>query len=180
MEFEGTKNNQHRFDFAWPNKEVLQIANNIYQLYQSIPSVEVWTQNSLMNTVAQIKYAVATKLLTDPDLGRTICQQLSLTLQDIEQYAIHHSKGPENKVPFDWHYHNIIGGITYLAEMDGNLSIFLRFNTFNNMQASNNSLCHEVKHWVEGLVKDSTSFNIEGSRYLDKAYKCCSELESLF
>ena len=46
------KNEQHWFDFAWPNKEVLQITNHIYELYQSILSVEVWTQNSLMNTVA--------------------------------------------------------------------------------------------------------------------------------
>jgi hypothetical protein len=174
------KNEQHRFDFAWPNKEVLQITNNIYELYQSIPSVEVWTQNSLMNTVAQIKYAVASKLLTDKGLGKTICQQLRHTLQDIERYAIHHKKGIDNNVPFDWYYHNIIGCISYLAETDGNKTVFLRFNTFNNMHGYNNPLCDEVKNWMDSLIKDSTSFNFEGSRFLETAYNNCDELEAMF
>ena len=48
------------------------------------------------------------------------------------------------------------------------------------MHGYNNPLCDEVKNWMDSLIKDSTSFNFEGSRFLETAYNNCDELEATF
>ena len=94
------------------------------------------------------------------------------------------SKGGNIKSTFEWYFYNVIGGITYLAEADGNKTSFIRFNTFNNLQAENGPLCDEVAHWLNNLIQDSTGFSNHGSvqrnRYLKKAYESCEMLSSLF
>lgn len=168
------------FNFADTRPEVLEQANRIHQLYQTIPSVEIWTKSSLLNTIEQIKYAGQSGILADKEMGRTICHQLNLALQDVEKCALLHSKKIGSTIPFDWYFYHIIGCITYLAETDGDKMAYLRFNTFNNLQAVNGPLCDEVKHWLDGLVQDSTGFSGQGSmqrnKYLAEAYKACADL----
>lgn len=172
------------FDYASTNAEVLRKAYNIYSLYQTIPSVEVWTTSSLLNTLEQIKYAAQVGILKNKETGKIICRQVKQTLQDVEAYALQHSKTDDGTISFDWFFYNIIGCITYLAETDSNKTAYLRFNTFNTLQATNSPLCNEVKHWMDGLVQDSTGFSGQGSlqrnHYLEQAYKTCDDLMEVF
>jgi len=163
---------------------ILQPAARLHQLYQTIPSVEVWTKTSLLNTLDQIKYAAETKIITDKKVGRLICSQLRSALAEIEMYAVNRNKLSKKDVSFDWYFYDIIGTITYLAEMDDELSTFIRFNTFNTIQEENGPLCKEVKHWLENLIKDATGFSGQGSvqrnKYLAAAYDQCDEMAGLF
>lgn len=162
---------------------ILQPAARMHELYQTIPSVEVWTKTSLLNTLDQIKYAAEAKIITDKKVGRLICTQLRSALADIEMYAVNRNKLSKEDVVFDWYFYDIIGTITYLAEMDGELSTFIRFNTFNTIQEQNGPLCTEVKHWLENLIKDATGFSGQGSvqrnKYLAAAYDQCDEMAEL-
>jgi hypothetical protein len=165
-------------------KPVLQATANMHNLYKQIPSLEVWTKTSLLNTLEQIKYAAETGIITDKKLGRVICTQLRSALSDIELYAVNRTKGENKKVLFDWYFYDIIGTITYLAEMDGRDVTYLRFNTFNTIREENGPLCIEVKHWLQNLVKDATGFSGQGSvqrnKYLAKAYDECDTISNLF
>lgn len=163
---------------------VLQPASHLHELYKTIPSVEVWTKTSLLNTLEQIRYATEAKIITDKILGRLICDQLRTALADIEMYAINRNKSSTGEVLFDWYFYDIIGTITYLAEMDGDLAAYIRFNTFNTIQEENGPLCTEVKHWLHNLINDSTGFSGQGSvqrnQYLAMAYNMCDEMASMF
>ncbi len=174
------QNEQNKFTFKNTNNDIVKSAFKVHEIYHTIPSVEIWSKNSFMNTLDQIKHSVQTKLLTDRGLSKSICQQLRLTLKDVEKDSVKHAKGAANSILYDWYYNYTIGSITYLAESDNSKNIFLRFNTFNNIHAANNTLCDEVKYWLENLVKDSTGFAIEGSSYFEQAYTNCDELESSF
>jgi hypothetical protein len=163
---------------------VLQHAAKLHDLYQTIPSVEVWTKTSLLNTLDQIKYAAEAKIITDKKVGKLICNQLRSALSDIELYAINRNKSAKKEVSFDWYFYDIIGTITYLAEMDGELETFIRFNTFNTIQEENGPLCTEVKHWLENLIKDAVGFSGQGSvqrnKYLAAAYDQSDEMAEMF
>jgi hypothetical protein len=163
---------------------ILQPAARLHQLYQTIPSVEVWTKTSLLNTLDQIKYAAEAKIITDKKVGRLICTQLRSALAEIEMYAVNRNKLSKEDVLFDWYFYDIIGTITYLAEMDGELETFIRFNTFNTIHEENGPLCTEVKHWLENLVKDAVGFSGQGSvqrnKYLAAAYDQCDAMAELF
>lgn len=179
-----TDNAPFLFDFSRWDDALLNITRALHETYKTIPSVEVWTKSSLLSTLEQIKYAKENGIITGNAMGRLICNQLRSALQDIEGYAIHKQKPAADSPLFDWYFYEIIGSITYLAETDGNLMMFLRFNTFNTLQAYNQPVCEEVKHWLHKLVADSTGFSGQGSlhrnRYLAKAYAACDELEQSF
>jgi hypothetical protein len=163
---------------------ILQPAAHMHDLYQQIPSVEIWTKTSLLNTLEQIKYAAEAGIITDKKLGRIICTQLRDVLSDIEVYAINHSKQGNTEVLFDWYFYDIIGTITYLAEMDGRMATYIRFNTFNTIREENGPLCTEVKHWLNSLIQDATGFSGQGSvqrnKYLAQAYEQCDTMAELF
>ncbi len=163
---------------------VLKPAVHMHELYLQIPSVEVWTKTSLLNTLEQIKYAAETGIITDKKLGKLICSQLRDAIGDIELYAVTRSKQSNNEVLFDWYFYDIIGTITYLAEMDGKCTTYVRFNTFNTIREENGPMCIEVKHWLDGLVQDATGFSGQGSvqrnKYLGKAYEQCDAVANLF
>lgn len=163
---------------------VLKPAARLHDLYQTIPSVEVWTKTSLLNTLDQVRYAAEAKIITDKAVGKLICKQLRSALADIEMYAVNRNKSPNGMASFDWYFYDIIGTITYLAEMDGELETFIRFNTFNTIEETNGPLCTEVKHWLENLIKDATGFSGQGSvqrnKYLAAAYDQCDEMADMF
>ncbi len=163
---------------------VLQPAAKLHDLYKTIPSVEIWTKSSLLNTLDQIRYAAEAKIITDKTVGKLICSQLRSTLADIELYAINRNKSTKGEASFDWYFYDIIGTVTYLAEMDGELGTFIRFNTFNSIQEENGPLCTEVKYWLENLIKDATGFSGHGSvqrnKYLAAAYEQCDEMAEMF
>lgn len=167
------------------NSSLLKPAAHMHDLYLQIPSAEVWTKTSLLNTLEQIKYAAETGIITDKKLGRIICTQLRDALSNIEVYAVTRKKKSDNNNSlFDWYFYDIIGTITYFAEMDGRLASFIRFNTFNTIQEENGPLCKEVAHWLRNLIQDATGFSGQGSvqrnKYLAKAYEQCDAMAELF
>jgi len=165
-------------------KELLPETESIHQMYKSIPSAEVWTKSSLLNSLEQIKYARETGIIYDMSLGKEICKQLREAIADIEKYAINHAKSADGKTSFDWYFYEIIGSITYLVEMEDQMVSFLRFNTFNTAQAWNQPICKEVKQWLKALIADSTGFSGQGSvqrnKYLSSAYDACDDIGRMF
>jgi hypothetical protein len=163
---------------------ILQPAAHMHQLYLQIPGAEVWTKTSLLNTLEQIKYAAEIGIVADKKLGRLICSQLREALGDIELCAINRSKQGTGGPLFDWYFYDIIGTITYLAEIDDRLSTFIRFNTFNTIREENGPLCIEVNHWLHSLIQDATGFSGQGSvqrnKYLAKAYEECDRMTEMF
>jgi hypothetical protein len=172
------QNTLNKFTAKNIDNGIIKSAYKVHEIYHDIPSVEIWSKNAFINTIDQIKHSIQTKLLTDKGLGKAICQQLRLTLKDVETDALKHSKNSVSTVLFDWYYQETIGSITILAESDNNKNIFIRFNTFNNIHAANNTLCEEVTYWLENLIKDSTGFALQGCNYFEQAYLNCDELEA--
>jgi hypothetical protein len=167
------------------SSSLLQSAAEMHDIYMQIPSVEVWTKTSLLNTLEQIKYAAETGIITDKKLGRVICSQLRDALSNIEVYAVNRKKqAANNNSLFDWYFYDVIGTITYLAEIDGKQASFVRFNTFNTLQEQNGPLCKEVSYWLQSLIQDATGFSGQGSvqrnKYLAKAYEQCEAMAELF
>jgi hypothetical protein len=172
------------FDFKKANKKDINTAYELYKIYQSIPCVEIWTKSHLLITVDQIRYAAESHILKDKKLGQLLCEQLIATLKDIESYAVRSSKTEDGKTLFDWYFCDVVGSVTYLAETAEKRFCFLRFNTFNNFQSDDESLCKEVDMWLQSLLNDATGFSGHASKqrniYLQNAINTCQELSTMF
>jgi hypothetical protein len=172
------------FNFSEFDQSVLETASQLHQLYTNIPSSEIWSNQLSLNTIEQIRYAAENDLFANKKTGKLICNQLTSTIKDVEEYAMRGNKAGSEASSFEWYFYNVIGGITYLAETDNTKTAFIRFNTFNNLQVENGPLCEEVTHWLDQLKQDSTGFSKQGSvqrnRYLKKTYESFDQLHKLF
>jgi hypothetical protein len=184
MQASNSTSNVSNFTMQSVSKENIKAAYELYQLYNQIPCVEIWSRGSLFNTVDQIKYAAESGIIKDKKLGRLISQQFISVLQDIEKYAIHGDRQENGSASFQWYFCEVIGNITYLAQIDKKELAFIRFNTFNNMNTDNEVMCKEIRLWMEALIYDAVNFTGKGSKhrniYLEEAYKICDGLVESF
>jgi hypothetical protein len=180
----GTNKPEQIFDFKKVRKKDIQNAFKIHKTYLAIPSMEIWTKSYLLITPDQIKYSYESKLIKDAALGKAICDQLLETLSDIEKYALNRSKSMDSPVPFEWYQCDVVGSVTFLADLPDKQYTFLRFNTFNNFQSDDSQLCKEVEMWLLSLLNNSTGFSGQGSRqrnfYLHDARKTIEGLRENF
>jgi hypothetical protein len=153
------------FEFKKANKKDISNAYELYRLYQQIPSTKIWTKSELLIIVDQLRYAIESKLISDKKLQGIICQQLLEVLNDIEGYAIDGIKNKIYNTAYDWFYCDVVGNVSYLAEREDNDYCFLRFNTFNNFESSDSSLCTEVRMWLNSLLNDAVGFSGQGSKH---------------
>lgn len=151
------------FDLKKVNKKSIKAAFELNKTYCTIPTLEIWTKGNLLITIDQIKSAYESQLLKDRKLTHTICDQLLLTLDDIEQYAINSYK-TTNSATFDWYECDVVGNVAYLAETPLRNISFLRFNTFNNITSEDSGICKEVEMWMQFLLNNSTGFSGHGSK----------------
>lgn len=153
------------FDFKKANKTDIRNANALYNIYQQIPCTEIWTKGELLIIIEQIKYSIESKLLADKKLQEVICKQLLNVLDDIEGYAKEECKNNNTTASFDWYFCDVVGNVSYLAERADMNFCFLRFNTFNNVESSDESICQEVRMWLNSLLNDAVAFSGKGSKH---------------
>ena len=160
------KNTQEQvFDFKKANKKDLKNALDLYNIYQQIPCTEIWTKGDLLIIIEQIKYSIESKLIADRKLQEVICKQLSSVLDDIESYAIDGCKNRNTSSVYEWYFCDVVGNVSYLAEREEMNLCFLRFNTFNNIESSDESICNEVRMWLNSLLNDAVGFSGKGSKH---------------
>lgn len=160
----GENKTEKILDYKKVNKKDIRNALQLHKTYMNIPSLEIWTKSYLLITPDQVRYAQESQLIKDAGLGRVICDQLTAVMHDIETYAIQKSKSTKNNIPFEWYQCDVVGSVTYLADMLEKQYTFLRFNTFNNFQTDDKQLCKEVEMWLFSLLNNSTGFSGHGSR----------------
>lgn len=153
------------FDFKKANKKDIKNANDLYNIYQQIPCTEIWTKSELLIIIEQIKYSIESKLITDKKLQEVICKQLLSVLNDVEGYAIDSCKNKSKSAVYDWYFCDVVNNVSYLAEREDMNVCFLRFNTFNNVESADESICEEVRMWLNALLNDAVGFSGKGSKH---------------
>lgn len=180
----GENNPEKLFDFKKISKKDIKNAYRLHTKYLAVPSLEIWTKSNLLITPEQVQYVHESRLLKDAAFGKVICDQLLAALSDIESYAISRSKSKKENIPYEWYQCDVVGSVTYLADMPEKQYSFLRFNTFNNFQADDENLCKEVEMWLLSLLNNSTGFSGHGSRqrnlYLYNARQVIEQLKENF
>ncbi|MEO6456292.1 MAG: hypothetical protein ABIN97_19605 [Ginsengibacter sp.] len=158
----------------------------IHKEYMSIPGSEIWTKSSLLNTLYQIEYVVAARLIKEKELMIKLCDQLQQTIMDVADYAVDEAKSDlaGNKVAFKWYFCENIGSTTYLANVNDSYYCYQRFNTFNNLQTDDAAYCNEVNFWIQSLIKESICVSGQGEKYrntyIEETIKSIEEIRNRF
>jgi hypothetical protein len=174
----GSKNKKTAlFSAKTINKKLVSKCFNLYKEYMGIAGTEIWTNSSFLSTLYQLEYAIEARLITDRTLILQLCDQLEQSMREVEGYAINEARNTiaGTPVPFKWYLCENIGSTIYLAKMNDHRSCFQRFNTFNNLQTTDEIYCDEVEQWMNSLIKESICISGQGekerNKYIDQTMK---------
>jgi transcriptional regulator with XRE-family HTH domain len=140
-------------------KKIMNIGAEIYEMYTKIPSIEIWTDKTILTTVKQIEFYFESGAFKSKEDALLILEHMHKMADTMNGWAEHESKtGKPGKQQSFWLYNSdlIIGTNAIHIETEHFNSSFISFNTMNSLTTSNQSFCEEIEHWMKNLMKKST------------------------
>ncbi|MNX94954.1 hypothetical protein D3C86_1272040 [compost metagenome] len=178
--FESLGNQPQQFNRRFIEESTVQIAQELNRIYLEIPSTEIWAKDSIHGSLEQIRYAFEAGYIEDSALAEELVMQLRYCLTDMNMYAMSSKKTIDAAHTFNWYNCDVLGTIAYLTEMNGTMTCFNRFNTFNFLKTEDPDYCKQTKTWMQGLMRKSVSFSGQGEKHRNKyIYQAFQECDTL-
>ncbi|MFI5149281.1 MAG: hypothetical protein ACHQRM_06070 [Bacteroidia bacterium] len=157
--FEGKK-----FHPGMIDQRLIKQAREVFDAYITIPSTEVWTEETISGMLKQVEFYWDSGLFQDASTAITIIDQLTKMFLYLQRQAEHSTKyipaeGKENAEFADnfrlYNSEVMIGNNCILVVGDNHRSSYLSYHTFNSMTTTNTDYCEETDQWLKNLVRKS-------------------------
>lgn len=174
-----------KFDTLHVDKDLLKIAQDIYDSYSKITSIEIWSDDTVTSTLKQVEFYWDAGAFKSKEDALKVCEELNLLFVRINKQA-------EMNVKFDsdnkrsssennyslYHSDVMIGNNCVMSQMGGMKGAYISYHTFNVMLTTNPGFCNETDLWLKNLIKKSNLISgvAEKQRYryfkhIDEALK---------
>lgn len=154
-------------------------------IYEQIPSAEIWTGNTIMSTLTLIDYNVETGNFSDKGLPLQLCEQVMSILNKLQEWTEKGEKG-EYATPFKFYLSEMDLGNTYILikRATGVSNCIVKLFTINNLNVLDKTFCNEVESWLNKLFERASmlSGNMEKERlkfFNAQRYKVRSLMEKI-
>jgi hypothetical protein len=168
-----------KFDLDSIPEKQLQLAADIHDTYLKVPSIEIWTDETIQTTIKQIEYYFESGAFKEKEDAILVLQELKKMMKAINDYSEHENKNDPNKknvTSFSLYNSDLVIGTNCIhINIGGVVFSYISFNTLNSLTTGNNEFCEEIEHWMKNLIKKSTLISgiAEKQRFqfFSKAYK---------
>lgn len=151
-----------KFDTEHVDKELIQIAADIYDLYSRIDSIEIWSDDTVNSTLKQVEFYWDAGAFKSKKDALLVCEELNLMFVRICKQAELNIKldkdnkpaSPQNNYAL-YHSDIMIGNncvLTIMGEMKG---AYISYHSFNAMLTTNAGFCNETDLWFKNLIRKS-------------------------
>ena len=140
-------------------KKIMSIAGEVHDLYLQIPSVEIWTDKTILTTVKQIEFYFESGAFKNKEDALLILEHLHKTADLLSHWAEKENKNPKGGKQQNFALYKsdlVIGTNAINITTDHQNTSFITFNTMNSLTTSNQTFCEEMDHWIKNLMKKST------------------------
>jgi plasmid maintenance system antidote protein VapI len=153
-----------KYSNKWLSKDILDKANMLYQMYNNIPSTEIWNTETINSTLHQIEYAFTTGLISKKD-AIEILDALRSYIDKLRQHATDENKA--NGVAFNMYLNEILLlDNSVLFEIGSFKLFYLPYQTLNFINTSDAIFTNKVKAWYNKQI--SKSILISGNAQRDR------------
>ncbi len=160
---------QHKkFETNVLNKSLFALGKKIESLYSTIPSVEIWTEETILTVIKQLEFYVESGVFTSREDALSVAHSISEMITSIRTYAETSSKIKTGEANFQLYKSDVTIGTNCIhIDAGGNNFSFISFNTLNSLTTSNASFCKETEYWIKNLIRKSSliSGTAEKQRY---------------
>jgi hypothetical protein len=156
---------QTQFKYGIVSQELINIAHSSYQEYLSIPSTEVWTDETVFTGIKQIKFYYDSGIITK-EIALELMQEYRKMIEMVQRNAETGRKNISDKTETYTLYSSevVLGTNCIYAIMGEAKYSYISFNSINSLNTNNPEFCEETEHWMRNLEKKSTLISGVGEK----------------
>jgi hypothetical protein len=151
-----------KYDSMLIAEDLMDLGQEIYNLYSSIPSIEIWTDTTLTSTVKQIEFFWASGMFKSKEDALEVCESLYSSIKRIEKQAelgtkmIDSVDSDEFENNYSFYFSEIeLTNNCVLVELNEIKAVYMGHLSFNTMNTSNATYCHETEKWLNNIMRKS-------------------------
>lgn len=143
------------------NAQVIEHAAKAYEQYCLVPSVEIWTPQTIQTVLSQIQFCIETGDFLNKNEVFLVLDEVSNMVQRIKRMAEENNKAfdfdKKIQVPFQFYKMAVnINTTSILAEMDKQRIVLQPFNSINFMNTTQPDFCEENLAWIQNMQSKSS------------------------
>ncbi|MEO6833641.1 MAG: hypothetical protein ABI169_15650 [Chitinophagaceae bacterium] len=161
---------------------VLQaVGKEIIQTYTQIPTVEIWSVETINSSIRQIEYYREAGVFRKKESIDLLYEQLAALLEHVREQAEIGEKflvgderknGPKFQLFFNDAY---LGHNTILTETDGLEAVFINHGVLNLMMTHDTDFCANTRRYFENTMKKSALISSVNDRERNRFFKAMQE-----
>ena len=149
---------EKKFEFGIIPEEQILLAKEASLVYNTIPSVEVWTIETINTNLKQIEYYYESGVFLNKQDALDVLDELNIMIKTLEGWAKKGSKDnhalDEN---FQFYCSDVELGTNCIYIQSGAAKYaYISFNTLNSLNTNNQVFCDEMEHWIRNIIQKST------------------------
>lgn len=152
-----------QYDRTSVSESLLKLAEEIADKFVNIPSIEIWTEETINITIRQISYYFESHVLLQQD-ALDLIEELLVMLASVERQAENGSKtldSVEDLEPsdsFQLFYNEVeIGDNTFFFSMDDKSIVFKTYNMLNLLATTDTKFCDQTQRHIHRIMEKSVA-----------------------
>lgn len=156
---------QIKFAYGLVPENLVTIAHGICQQYLTVPSVEVWTEETVDTGLRQIRFYLESGIL-DKATALELFNEYRKMIEMVHKNAESGRKNISDKSETYMLYNSevVLGTNCIYVIMGETRNSYISFNTLNSLTTTNPEFCEETEHWMRNLEKKSTLISGVGEK----------------
>jgi hypothetical protein len=166
-----------KFEFGFIPEKLIDIATQCAAEYRKIPSVEIWTNETILTATKQLEFYFESGVFKNKNDAAEILEEIRAMVEYVEQSA-EKSRKEISSPNENYQLYNsevVLGTNCIYAKMPNVNYAYISFNTLNSLTTNNHSFCDETEHWMRNIIKKSTLISgvaeKERYRFFSSMYK---------
>jgi hypothetical protein len=152
-------------------KEILAEAAKAWEIYSSIPSTEIWSDEVINGTLKQIEFYHECDYFAQRNMAAQLYDHLINFIHQIKEEAAEGKKSEGGAFTL---YQNeiLIPDNTIFANIHNQRMVFINYNTMDLLTTHQSSFCEKTEEYMNNLIKNSALISAtaekERNRFFNK------------
>ncbi|MDR1407612.1 MAG: hypothetical protein LBJ23_06155 [Tannerella sp.] len=164
-----TQESYEQFADNMVSGELIECYRQTVDHFRQVPSIEIWTQNTVDHTLRLLEYFHDTGHFSSPETTLQLCEQFLELTNTINQWTENGIKNPRTQTPFNLYLSDFfLEDSLILLKHDLAMQCILKLFTLNSLNITDQTFCRKTHQWLESLIRRSLliSSASERDRYL--------------
>lgn len=158
---------------------IQQAASKLWKLYATVPSVEIWSDEAINETIKQIGFYHECGYFADNHQASLLCDRLIELIYLIKGEAQYGKKSGGESYRL---YENeiLIANNTVLARMDTRRIVYINYNTLSLLTTHQQSFCDKTEKYLNNLTMNSILISNSAEKERNKFFNKMKERIEIF